>query len=148
MAIFNNFTAADRKRNLKAFGMIPVGQDISWIANNPEPLTTANVTFSATPIFEVTNGSVQNITLTGDVTSSQITYLGSTAGTPDGTRLTLRICQDGTGGRLFRWPSTLRLDTYFIVDPTANYCTVLDLQYVFGSSKWECVAAPVSFPLS
>lgn len=144
-----NFMMADRKRNLKAFGFVPVNYDVSWIENVvDDAVNTATVSYTATPIFEVTNGTLQHIQLTGNVTSSSITYLGSASGAPDGTRLTLRIAQDATGGRTFVLPTNLRKEASYEIDTTANYCTVLELQYISSSAKWEFVAPPVVFPLN
>ncbi len=65
--------------------------------------TSVNVvTFSATPTFDVSLGNVQEITLTGNVTSS--TLSNATAG----QELMFVICQDATGTRTFAWPASFR----------------------------------------
>ena len=64
------------------------------------------VTFSATPTFTVTaSTTVQDfqITLTGNVTSSTLNLTSATTGQDIG----IKICQDGTGGRTFAWPSNV-----------------------------------------
>jgi hypothetical protein len=73
------------------------------------------VTFSATPIFDASLGNTQTITLTGNVTSS--TLSNSTAG----EQINFIICQDGTGGRSFVWPTTVSQGPP--VNLNANACT-------------------------
>lgn len=60
---------------------------------------TASVTGTAT--VDWTRGTLQQITLTGDVT---LTF----AGLGDGQRVTLLVVQDGTGGWTVTWPSDVR----------------------------------------
>ncbi len=65
----------------------------------------STVAFSSTPAFtcaSATAGTVQgfSILLTGDVSSSTLASC-----TASGPRLAFKICQDGTGGRAFAWPS-------------------------------------------
>jgi hypothetical protein len=65
--------------------------------------TSVNVvTFSATPTFEASLGNTQKITLTGNVTSSTL----SNAAT--GQQINFLICQDGTGGWTFVWPTNVK----------------------------------------
>jgi hypothetical protein len=76
--------------------------------------------FSATPTFTVTaSTSIQNfrINLTGNVTSSTL----GTASATVGQDIAFIICQDGTGGRTFAWPSNV--PAHMVVDPTANACS-------------------------
>ena len=56
------------------------------------------VAFSATPAFDASKGTGQEITLTGAVTSSTITNLAP------GMSITFVIHQDGVGGHPFVWP--------------------------------------------
>lgn len=60
-------------------------------------------TFSATPAFDTTQGSVQQITLTGTVTSSTIN-----SGVSTGQRVTFYIVENGTGGWTFTWPTNVK----------------------------------------
>lgn len=62
------------------------------------------VPFSATPVFDASQGSKFEITLTGNVTSS--TLINLTAG----QSLTFTIIEDATGGRTFVPPGNLPLD--------------------------------------
>lgn len=63
------------------------------------------VAFSATPTFDLSLGDTQLITLTGNVTSS-------TFSNPPGVgfkqRVDFLVCQDGTGGRTFVWPTAFQ----------------------------------------
>jgi hypothetical protein len=61
----------------------------------------STVSFSSTPTFDLSLGSTQKITLTGNVTSSTISN-GST-----GKHITFVIIQDSIGGRTFVWPTNV-----------------------------------------
>jgi hypothetical protein len=56
------------------------------------------VAFSDSPVFDLSSGNVQSITMTGDVPSPSIT------GLVDGQTVSFLICQDSTGGHVFAWP--------------------------------------------
>lgn len=71
------------------------------------------VSFSATPVFDLSLGTQQSITLTGDVTSSTTV---TSSGAP--TVIVMRIKQDATGGHAFVWPTNF--DNAGLVNPTAN----------------------------
>jgi hypothetical protein len=76
-----------------------------------------SVAFSATPTFTVGSNTVSAwaMTLTGNVTSS-------TLGTPTtGQHLAFKLCQDGTGGRTFAWPTGFT--NAAAVSPIALACT-------------------------
>lgn len=77
--------------------------------------TLTTVSFSATPTFDAALGSKFTITLTNNVTSSTL----SNAKT--GQNLTFVICQDGTGGRTFAWPTGF--STAPTISGTASVCT-------------------------
>lgn len=79
--------------------------------------TTPSVTYSATPTFtcNANTSTTFRITLTGNVTSSTL------ASPATGQLMTFRICQDGTGGHTFVWPtSVLNAGT---IDATASACS-------------------------
>lgn len=59
------------------------------------------VSFSAAPAFDASLGNTQEITLTGNITSS--TLVNASAG----EFLYFIICQDATGSRAFTWPPNL-----------------------------------------
>lgn len=88
------------------------------------------VSFSATPNFDLNQGSTQTITLTNNVTSSTISNAAA------GQMVTFIICQDSTGGRTFVWPtafkgtmtvggtlSTCSAQTFVAKDTTHYYAT-------------------------
>lgn len=63
-------------------------------------MTRTVVSFSATPTFtRSTNLQIWELTLTGNVTSS------TTSGLAAADVLVFKLCQDGTGGRTFAWPT-------------------------------------------
>ncbi len=63
------------------------------------------VAFSTTPAFTRSNGRVQTLTLTDNITPT----LPVTANTLQaGERMTLILTQDGTGGRTVTWPSNFK----------------------------------------
>jgi hypothetical protein len=72
------------------------------------------VAYTATPVFPCNLGN-QQITLTGNVTSSTLT------GIPAGQQTTFLIIQDATGGHTFTWPTNVKGGV--VVDPTANATT-------------------------
>jgi hypothetical protein len=72
------------------------------------------VAFSATPVFDLSKALIQEITLTGNVTSSTATNV------PTGL-VTFIIHQDGTGGWTFAWPAAIPGS---LVDPTVSATSV------------------------
>lgn len=80
------------------------------------PVTLTTVTFSTTPTF-VRSTQIQEwaITLTGNVTSSGLS--GQTAA----DLFIFNICQDGTGGRTFAWPTGFSQAA--TISPVASSCT-------------------------
>lgn len=76
------------------------------------------VTFSATPVFDLSLGDTQMITLTADVTSSTFTNAPA-AGFSQVARFI--ICQDGTGNHKFVWPTSIQGVTP--VTQIASQCT-------------------------
>jgi hypothetical protein len=58
-------------------------------------------TFSATPTFDLSLGAIQQITLTGDVTSSSLNGIAT------GQLVVFDIIQDGTGAHTFTWPTNV-----------------------------------------
>lgn len=73
------------------------------------------VSFSPTPVFDLSGGSVKVITLTGNVTSSTLSNVQV-------GRFTWIICQDATGSRTFVPPTTLL--GFTTIGTTASKCTV------------------------
>lgn len=88
------------------------------------PVQVNTVTFSATPSFDCLLGSVQKITLTGNVTSSSV------ANCQPGMGVAYEICQDATGGRTFVPPAGLQ--QWSAIQSTLSVCTVQ--QYTFDTT--------------
>jgi hypothetical protein len=88
------------------------------------PLTT--VTFSPTPVFDLSLGNGFQITLTGNVTSSSIINLSTGL-------YSFLIIQDATGGRPFVWPGNVYGAP--LVGSTANKRTTV-LFYCDGTSLY------------
>jgi hypothetical protein len=96
-------------------------------------LTVTNtVTFSATPVFNLTLGGYQLITLTGNVTSSTLSNLGA------GMRITFKICQDGTGNRTFVPPANLK--GFTTIGSTLSTCTVQEFMSTDSSNLYAIAA--------
>lgn len=93
------------------------------------------VAFSATPVFDASQGNAFEIVLTGNVTSSTLVNVSP------GQRLLFIVKQDGTGGHTFAPPANLPMSTIdtaasivnsqsFIVDSGSNvyYTSPLTIQ--------------------
>jgi len=76
---------------------------------------TASVPFSATPIFDASQGTQLKITLTGNVTSS--TFVNAS----DGGIYTLKICQDSSGLHTFVYPANIL--GAVVIGSVASTCT-------------------------
>jgi hypothetical protein len=99
------------------------------------------VPYSATPIFPAASYSNFAITLTGNVTSSTLTggLLGQLA--------TIYVCQNGTGGNTFIWPTNLLNAP--TVSSGAGTCT--GVTAVYNGINWTTVAsstASITTPLT
>ncbi|MFC5861093.1 hypothetical protein ACFPT7_02180 [Acidicapsa dinghuensis] len=88
------------------------------------------VPYSATPIFPAASYSNFAITLTGNVASSTLT------GGVMGQIVTLDICQNGTGGNTFVWPTNLLNAP--TVSAGASSCT--GATAVYNGTNWQVVA--------
>ena len=89
------------------------------------------VTFSATPTFDASKGSLQTITLTGNVTSSTLSNAVA------GQTLDFKVCQDATGGRLFVWPANVK--NAAPVPAAANAC--LTQAFIYDGTNANAVAS-------
>ena len=76
--------------------------------------TLITIPFSATPIFDASQGSALKITLTGNVASS--TFVNATAG----QTVQIIVCQDATGGYTFTPPTNVQWSPAGTTNP--NYC--------------------------
>jgi hypothetical protein len=80
-----------------------------------------SVTFSATPTFDASLGNTQEITLSGNVTSSAL------ANAAAGEKLNFVICQNATGGYTFAWPG--QMHGAMTVGATASKCSAQSFIY-------------------
>lgn len=72
--------------------------------NSPDALSTPiSVTFSATPVFDLSLGNYFTITATANITSSTFTNAPT-----DPTRIKIRLVQDATGTRTAVFPTSVR----------------------------------------
>jgi hypothetical protein len=77
----------------------------------------ATVAFAATPTFDLSQGDVQKITLTGDVTGGTVTNR------MDGQMTTFQVCQDAAGNHAFNVNFGTHNGQAMPVAKTANTCT-------------------------
>ncbi len=146
---FKNFLAAERARNIFAFGLLRPDNPIGWIADNPYGLNFSShtVTFSTTPTFNASSGFDQRIVLTADAVANNIQYLGIDT-VPAGISLSIRIEQDGTGNHKFKLPPNLLIDPSYAISPDPGMVTRFDLVSNSNLQMWECLAPPVIYPAS
>lgn len=142
--LFKNFDAASRKHNMAAFGMFPANRNLDWIADSGYSPTPVEVAYSAAPDFDLANGDIQRILLTGDVTSSTFTLNGGLS-FPDGYQFYLRVMQDSTGGWLFEFPANVRNPANFLVGQDPGIMTSFFFEY--RDSGWDFSQVPVEGPV-
>lgn len=111
----------DASENLVIGGNLTVEGNLTH-AINP-------VAFSSTPTFDVSKGDVQTITLTGDVTSSDMTNCYA------GWIVTFDIIEDGAGGHAFVAPPNLH--GVGAIDTTGGYHNRQMFYCTGGSSNSE-----------
>lgn len=78
------------------------GSGDSGSASVPAIAGRVEVPFSRSPDFDLAAGSVQSMTLKGDVADSSLLNIS------DGQVVTFVICQDATGGKAFTWPRNVK----------------------------------------
>lgn len=142
--LFKNFEAASRKHNMAAFGMFPADRDLDWIADSGYSPTPVEVAYSTEPTFELANGNVQRITLTGNVDESTFVLNGGST-FPDAYQFYLRVLQDSTGGWLFTFPANVRNPANFLVGQDPSIMTSLFFEYRDGG--WDFSQVPVEGPV-
>lgn len=136
-----NFTAALRKPGLIPFGTFSPNDNLAFIASFPSaPDSIATITFTPTPTFDTSSGSILGMTLTSNVTSSTFNYAGGMA--PTGQEAEIRLTQDATGGRTFALPPNLVYDENFVIDPAPSRTTVLPIRW--NGSNWVFRSEPFS----
>lgn len=141
--LFKNFEAASRKRNMAGFGMFPSDRDLSWIANAEDFQTAVTVPWSATPTFDLADGTIQRILLTANVTSSSFVFEGGLS-IPDGMQFWLHVIQNATGGWTFALPATVRNPGTIKIGADPNTMTTFIFEYRSGG--WDFIAPPVEGP--
>jgi hypothetical protein len=83
-------------------------------ASVPSTSLVNEVPFGSTVVFDVSTAFIQELTLTGDVTSSSI--IGELTGY---SIIIIRIIQDAVGGHAFVWPPTIHTHGDISLDPNA-----------------------------
>jgi hypothetical protein len=141
---FKNFEAANKKRNIQAFGLIPVDQSIAWIADNPMGQSFVTNGYSSNAVFDIATGNIQYMLLTGDVNTSSFVFNGGLF-IPEPTVFTLQIAQDGSGFHVFNWPTTIRnYQQALQVSMEPNTLTTMYFEYRNGG--WDLQTPPVVGP--
>lgn len=101
---------------------------VQSVVNNTTIVTPTfvafTVPFSANPTFDLANGNIQTITLSGDVLSSSI--IGATT---NGETLELRIIENVVGGWIFNWPTTIIGANVFQIATGSKMQTNVALRY-------------------
>jgi hypothetical protein len=121
--IFSAGIGQTQRTGVNFFSGITCADNAGTSRTDCRPGTLNTVTFSATPTFDCSLGSVQKLTLTGNVTSSSL------ANCQAGQWVAFEICQDATGGRTFANPAGL--NQWSALPIAANACAVQ--QYSFDS---------------
>ena len=122
--IFSSGVGQTQRTGVNFFSGITCSDNAPAFRTDCRPGTINTVTFSATPVFDCSLGSVQKLTLTGNVTSSSL------ANCQAGQLVTFEICQDATGGRTFANPAGL--NQWSALPIAANACA--SQQYSFDSA--------------
>jgi len=121
--IFSAGIGQTQRTGVNFFSGITCSDNAGTSRTDCRPGTLNTLTFSATPTFDCSLGSVQKLTLTGNVTSSSL------ANCQAGQWVAFEICQDATGGRTFANPTGL--NQWSALPIAANACAVQ--QYSFDS---------------
>jgi hypothetical protein len=90
------------------------------------------VAYSATPVFDASLGNTQEITLTGNVTSST---LGTAPAVGEVIQLNFIICQDGAGSHTFVWPT--QIHGAVSIGGTASKCS--EQSFIFDGTTGYAV---------
>lgn len=122
--IFSSGVGQTQRTGVNFFSGITCSDNAGTFRTDCRPGTINTLTFSATPTFDCSLGSVQKLTLTGNVTSSSL------ANCQAGQLVTFEICQDATGGRTFANPAGL--NQWSALPIAANACA--SQQYSFDSA--------------
>ena len=101
-------------------------------------LTKATVTFAASLTLDPAAGGFLTVTLTANVTDSNITF--SAGSVFAGSLLLLEIVQDSTGGWLFNWPTNVLGASTYPISTTASDRTLVTL--IYNGSNWMFLCPP------
>jgi hypothetical protein len=93
------------------------------------------VAFSATPVFDASLGTMQQITLTANVTSSTVTNAKV------GQSITMKIIQDSGSARTFAFPANFKGAT--AISATLSQTSVQAFEY--DGTNWLSLGAGVNF---
>lgn len=100
------------------------------IVNGKAYTPTVSIAFSATPTVNAALGNVFEIgSLTGNITT--LTISNATAG----QTISIRVKQDGTGGRTVVAPTGAKVSG--AVSPTISAASILTLTYSAADTRWE-----------
>lgn len=142
--LFENFLAAERKPNMRDFGMFPADRDLSWVASLPRCICGEVPLIAGDSInIEMLAGANWQVTLTTNVTSFEITINGSTSGFVQGQTAIITLLQDAVGGWTYPLPATVRQPVPYTPVVQANYATTWYLQWVDGG--WDFLIPPMVF---
>lgn len=108
-----------------------------------QQVSRASVAWASNLTIDTSIAQVITVLLTGNVTATNLTYQSSSA-VPNGTAVSLRFQQNGTGGWTVTLPANLAHDSGFAIDPGASRTTVLPILYNGNTAEWEFTAAPFS----
>ena len=141
--LFENFLAAERKPNMKDFGMFPADRDLSWVASIPRCLCdVVQVTAGATIDLELMQGTTFEVLLTQDVSSFEITLNGSISAFAEGQTLIVRLIEDSHGAWTYPLPSTVLQPAGYEPLTAANTETTWYLQWSGG--VWNFLVLPIN----
>lgn len=109
----SSFGAGVLTFNSRTGNVVPVSGDYNSLQISGLPF---DATFSATPTFDLSAGTIQRLTLSGTVTGAFL------ANQVDNLWYQFKICQDGTGNHTFQWPGTVH--GAMQVGQIANTCSL------------------------
>jgi hypothetical protein len=139
--LFENFLAAERKANMKDFGMFPLDRDLSWVASLPRCVCDEVGLVAGSAIsLDLSNGTNWQVTLTANVASFEITLNGSTTGFVQGQTSIITLVQNATGGWTYPLPSTVRQPVPYTPVTQANDATTWYL--IWNDGGWDFLTPP------
>jgi hypothetical protein len=103
-------------------------------AGGPVPGVENTVSYTSSPNFDLSAGWLQKITLTGNATAT-------VSNPQSGITYTFLVCQDGTGGRTFAWPSGFH--GAMTIGSTLSTCSLQSFMYDGGATLYYATGAGV-----